>query len=122
MNRGAKEVGTRTKTTLTPSEAGCSERLARFFPGVDPVQVRAVVTPLRHGPGNIREKVLVEFASPEKAIFASKLPLEFDDPLRLRAEGSGECKARVVAVQYHEGRKAVAVQFSDGLCPWVNRP
>jgi hypothetical protein len=30
--------------------------------------------------------------------------------------------ATVVAVQYHEGRKAVAVKFTQGLCDWVMQP
>jgi hypothetical protein len=28
----------------------------------------------------------------------------------------------VVAVQYHDGRKAVAVRFSQGRCDWVAQP
>jgi hypothetical protein len=28
----------------------------------------------------------------------------------------------VVAVQYHEGRKAVAVRFLQGHCDWVMEP
>ena len=51
------------------------------------------------------------------------MPLEFGDRVRLkRAEGNGETIATVIAVQYHEGRKAVAVEFADGNCSWVKRP
>ncbi len=66
---------------------------------------------------------MLEFASAERAIFSSRLPLEFDDRVRISdVEGSAECDATVVAVQYHDGRKAVAVQFVDKQISWVKRP
>jgi hypothetical protein len=106
-----------------PSVPGCAERLARFFPEVERVSIRAVLTPLRNSAGKVRESVLVEFASSERAIFGSTLPLEFDDHVRLEYEDSkSDLMARVVAVQYHEGHKAVAVQFMNGQCSWVKRP
>lgn len=105
------------------STSGCTEQLARFFPDAGPAQVCAVLRPLRSGADHIRESVLVEFASAERAIFSSRLPLEFDDRVRISdAEGNAECDAKVVAVQYHEGRKAVAVQFVDKQSFWVKRP
>ncbi len=114
-------VDTPRTTTLAHTgqpSSGCTEQLVRFFPAAEPVQVRVVVTS-----GQVRESVLVEFASPERAIFSSSLPLEFGDRVRLkRAEGNGETIATVIAVQYHEGRKAVAVEFADGNCSWVKRP
>jgi hypothetical protein len=97
--------------------------LARFFPDANAVQVHAVVTPLRNGAKQLRESVVVEFASTERAIFSSGLPLEFDDRVRLsHVEGKAECDATVVAVQYQDGRKAVAVQFAGEQRLWVKRP
>jgi len=62
----------------------------------------------------------VEFGGPEHAIFLSNLPLEFDDRVRIEATGEGQpAEANVVGVQYHEGRKAVAVRFLQGSCDWV---
>ena len=59
----------------------------------------------------------------EHAIFLSTLPLEFDDHVRLEAGQEGRpAEATVVAVQYHEGRKAVAVRFLQGHCDWVTQP
>jgi len=114
-------VDTPRTTTLAHTgqpSSGCTEQLVRFFPAAEPVQVRVVVTS-----GQVRESVLVEFASRERAIFSSSLPLEFGDRVRLkRVEGNGETIATVIAVQYHEGRKAVAVEFADGNCSWVKRP
>ena len=71
----------------------------------------------------MREATVVEFGGAECAIFLSALPLEFDDRVRLEAVGQGlTAEATVVAVQYHEGRKAVAVRFLEGHCNWVTQP
>jgi hypothetical protein len=51
------------------------------------------------------------------------LPLEFDDRVRLEAVAQGRpAEATVIAVQYHEGRKAVAVRFLQGHSNWVTQP
>lgn len=63
---------------------------------------------------------MVEFAGLEHVIFISSLPWEFNDSVRL--EGNRKCfsaDATVVAVQYHDGRKAVAVKFLRGPCHWM---
>jgi hypothetical protein len=123
---GNLEVKTPATTTLLHTDATssrCAEQLARFFPEAKAVRVRAVLKPLRCGADQIRESVLVEFASVQRAIFGSKLPLEFADRVRISdAEGNAECDATVVAVQYHDGEKAVAVQFADKTIFWVKRP
>jgi hypothetical protein len=109
---------------LEPHETqGCVEQLARFFPQALPVRLRAQVTAVRSGSSKLHESVIVDFAAPECAIFASTLPLEFDDRVRLEREGkSRKAEATVVAVQYHAGRKAVAVKFTQGPCEWVMLP
>lgn len=66
---------------------------------------------------------MVEFGGTENVIFLSTLPLEFADRVRLATVEKGRlAEAIVVAVQYHEGRKAVAVRFSQGRCDWVTQP
>ncbi len=71
----------------------------------------------------MREATVLEFGGAEHAIFLSTLPLEFDDRVRLEAVEQGRpAEATVVAVQYHEGRKAVAVRFLQGHCNWVTQP
>lgn len=114
---------TTTSVHTDGSASACTEQLARFFPDASPVQVRAVLRLLRSGADQVREPVVVEFASGERVIFSSRLPLEFDDRVRISdAEGNAECDATVVALQYHDGRKAVAVQFVDKQIFWVKRP
>ncbi len=54
------------------------------------------------------------------ARFFPQARLEFDDRLQIEADGAGRpAEASVVGVQYHEGRKAVAVRFLQGPCDWV---
>jgi len=70
----------------------------------------------------MREATVVEFAGQENAIFVSSLPLEFDDVVRMENGKGSTAEACVIAVQYHEGRKAVAVKFLRGRCDWVIQP
>ena len=109
--------------TLAEGEKSCAEQLARFFPYTAPVRTKVQVTALRNGSTGLREATIVEFGGAEHAIFLSTLPLEFDDRVRIAREGKGcTAEAAVVAVQYREGCKAVAVRFLDGPCGWVTQP
>jgi hypothetical protein len=97
--------------------------LARFFPSANAVRVPVQITALRAGSTTLREATVVEFGGSEHAIFVSSLPLEFDDKVRVERErNGGAADAKVIAVQYHEGRKAVAVRFLAGPCAWVTKP
>jgi hypothetical protein len=113
-------VGISGGLTLTSNEQGCAEQLAKFFPQARPVRIPVQVTTTRGGKTSLREAAVVEYGGPELAIFLSTLPLEFDDHVRIEAGGEGRpTEATVVGVQYHEGRKAVAVRFLQGPCDWV---
>jgi hypothetical protein len=107
-------------STLVANEGACAEQLARFFPQARPVRIPVQVSASRGGRTKLREAAVVEFGGPEHAIFLSTLPLEFDDRVRIEARGKGRpAEATVVGVQYHEGRKAVAVRFLQSPCDWV---
>jgi len=113
-------VGRSSSVAVTGSEQDCAEQLARFFPQARPVRIPVQVTASRGGRTRLREAAIVEFGGPEHAIFLSTLPLEFDDRVQIEATGEGRpMNATVVGVQYHEGRKAVAVRFLQGPCDWV---
>jgi hypothetical protein len=113
-------VRTSNEETVIPSTEGCTEQLARFFRGIAPVRIPASVTAGSVGSSKLQESVVVEFCGTEHAIFRSGLPLEYNDDVRLAANAiAGQLNARVVAVQYHEGLKAVAVRFQSGPCHWV---
>jgi hypothetical protein len=112
-----------SETTLTASEENCAEKLARFFPSAKGVRIPVEVTALRAGSTHLREATMVEFGGAEHAIFLSTLPLEFDDRVRVEGDRKGRVvEAAVIAVQYHEGRKAVAVRFLNGPCDWMTQP
>ena len=109
---------------LITDELGCAEQLARFFPGLPGVRIPVRVAPLRAGssPLRVEEAAVVEYGSVEYAIFLSALPLEFADQVRISGNGGGHsAEATVIALQYHEGRKAVAVRFVDGHCEWMRQ-
>jgi hypothetical protein len=108
---------------LPENAQGCAEQLARFFPHAIAVRVPVQVTALRGGSMQLREATVLEFGAPDFAIFLSTLPLEFDDRVRLERDPKKRAAdATVIAVQYHEGRKAVAVRFAQSPCEWVTQP
>lgn len=107
---------------LADGEASCAEQLARFFPQVAPVRIAVQLVAPRVGGRDLQEAVILQFGGTEHAIFLSTLPIEFNDPVRLVKAESGEtAEGSVVAVQYDEGRKAVAVRFTSGPCSWVKQ-
>jgi len=110
------------ETTLTETESGASWLLARFFPELERVHTRALLTLPRSGSASAREIVLVEFAAFEKVIFTSALPLEFGDTIRVANEAGTQVEAKVIAVQFQDGRTAVAAQVLNGQFSWVSRP
>jgi hypothetical protein len=122
------ERGERNQRTL-PSEAdvsavlseqSCVERLAQLFPSVSPVRIPvSVATGRRH----LQEQTVIEFGTAHEVLFASTLPLEFEDEVRLmNSDGSLDARATVVAVRYHGGRKAVAVRFVGEVGNWIIKP
>jgi hypothetical protein len=109
-----------SEATVTESNESCAEQLSRFFRAVRPVRIPANLTAPRAGNMQLHESVVVEYCGAQHAIFRSALPLEYNDNVRLTAQKTaGQLDARVVAVQYHEGLKAVAVRFQSGPCHWV---
>ena len=62
----------------------------------------------------------IEFGTSREALFASKLPLEFADRLRLQnSDGTLNTEACVVAVQYNTGKTAVAARFAQDIPNWI---
>jgi hypothetical protein len=94
----------------------CLEKLAQCFPGAMPVRISARIVTNRAGGRSLQENVIVEFVTAREALFLSELPLEFNDSVRLESADAGiEADASVVALQYHDGRKAVAARFATKL-------
>jgi hypothetical protein len=108
--------------TLIDGTQNCAEQLSRFFPEVCAVRIPVQITTMRPGRMRLREASVLEFGGTQHAILLSTLPLEFADRVTVTGrDRSATAEASVVAVQYHEGRKAVAVRFSHGPCDWVTQ-
>jgi hypothetical protein len=101
------------------------EKLAQFFPDAIAVRIPVRVTALgAHGSAAagkpLEESTVIEFGTAREVLFASQLPLEFDERVHLEnSDGSLQIAASVVAVQYHNGRTAVAARFTDHVRNWI---
>jgi hypothetical protein len=97
-------------------------KLAKFFPNATPVRI-----PVRLSrPGSeqtLTETTVIEFGTSTEVLFASNLPLEFADQVRLQnSDGTLDARASVVAVQYAKGRTAVAARFTHAVANWIVKP
>jgi hypothetical protein len=95
-------------------------KLAKFFPDALPVRIPVRLTRLAAQGGEASESTTIEFGTTREALFASKLPLEFADRLRLQnSDGTLNVEACVVAVQYNTGKTAVAARFTQDIPNWI---
>ena len=106
------------------AEVSSVRRLAQFFPEAVAVRIPVRATVVReNGAAHshaLEEKTIIEFGTTQEALFASSLPLEFDDHVRLEnADGSLLIDAAVVAVQYHAGQTAIAARFNQPVSNWI---
>jgi hypothetical protein len=113
------------QTELASARSGqtCVERLSRLFPNALPVRIPVKIEPLPSGRRRLHEQTVIEFGTAREVLFASNLPLEFEDRVRVvNSDGSLDTQAMVVAVRYHNGNKAVAVRFMDNVENWIIKP
>lgn len=116
-------MSTDLKTAPVLSEPTCVEKLAELFPTASRVRLPVRVTTMSAGRRRLHEQTVIEFGTPQEVLFASALPLEFEDRLRLvNSDGSLDARATVVAVRYYEGRKAVAARFVGSVENWIIKP
>ena len=108
--------------TVLPGES-CVEKLAQLFPNASAVRIPVRVITAVAGQRRLQEQTVIEFGTAQEMIFASSLPLEFEDRVRVsNSDGSFDAHATVVAVRYHEGRKAVAARFLGEVGNWIIKP
>ena len=94
--------------------------LAALFPAATPVRIPVKVTALRGQAQNLEEHTVIEFGTAREVLFASVLPLEFEDHVQIETSDSSlQAEATVVAVQYEAGRKAVAARFLKEVSNWI---
>lgn len=105
------------------TEETCVEKLAQLFPAVSAVRLPVRVISLGAGKTRLEENTVIEFGTPQEVLFASNLPLAFEDRVRVvNSDGSFDAIAAVVAVRYHEGSRAVAVRFIGQVQNWIIKP
>ena len=106
-----------TKAVATSGESFVN-RLAGFFPEAVRLQIPVSVTPLGERPLQ-GERTVIEFGTPQEALFQSKMPLDFEDRVRVKnSDGSLDAEASVVAVQFANGQTAVAVRLAGVRSDW----
>lgn len=98
-------------------------KLAKFFPDATPVRIPVRLTRVEDGSAAFSESTVIEFGTPREVLFASSLPLEFADKLRLQnSDGTLDTEACVVAVQYDGVHTAVAARFTRAVANWIVKP
>lgn len=113
------------QTELASARTGqtCVEKLSHLFPNALAVRIPVKIEPLPIGRRRLHEQTVIEFGTAREVLFASNLPLEFEDRVRVvNSDGSLEAQATVVAVRYHNGSKAVAARFIDNVENWIIKP
>ncbi len=95
-------------------------KLARFFPDAMPLRIPVRLTRMANQGTPFTETTVIEFGTAREVLFASTLPLEFADMLRLQnSDGTIDAEACVVALQYNGARTAVAARFKDAVAAWI---
>jgi hypothetical protein len=100
--------------------ADCVSELARFFSGAVPVKIPVRVIKGDSLNGASAEQTSIEFGTSREVLFVSRLPLDFDDTVRVRnSDGSLDVAAKVVAMRFHHGKMAVAARFLEDVANWI---
>jgi hypothetical protein len=116
-------VSSETQVAPILTEQTCVEKLAQLFPRASHVRIPVEISTMSAGRRPLTEQTVIEFGTAQEVLFASVLPLEFEDQVRLvNSDGSLDARATVVAVRYHGGRKAVAARFAGEVGNWIIKP
>ncbi|MBZ5719417.1 MAG: hypothetical protein LAO03_03450 [Acidobacteriia bacterium] len=98
-------------------------RLARYFPDATPVRIPVSLIRVGSTNSGLSESTVIEFGTAREVLFASSLPLEFADVVRVQnSDGTLNAEACVVALQYNRGRTAVAARFTQEVSNWIVKP
>lgn len=114
-----------TETSRSHGSAGCVGRLAEFFPSAVPVRIPVQVMKIDVArvdgmEASPAEQTVIEFGTPGEVIFASGLPLDFEDTVRVKNfDGSFDVSAEIIAMQLDKGNTAVAARFLEDVTNWI---
>jgi hypothetical protein len=113
-------LGNQALVVARPTPPTAVARLARFFPQATRVRLPVRVIRVAGETSAQPQATVIEFGTSHEVLFASALPLEFSETLRLQnSDGSLDAEASVVAVQHHNGRTAVAARFTQDVPNWI---
>lgn len=108
------------KAAAVAAEESCVTRLAQFFPEAIPVRIPVRVSRPALKAAAVTEATIIEFGTPQEVLFASCLPLDFEDHVHLEnSDGSLVIEAEVVAMQLHQGKTAIAARFLNSVANWI---
>jgi len=103
-------------SAAAPARVSLVGSLAQFFPNAAPLRL-AVQVAMENGTA---EQTVIEFGTSDEVMFASSLPLEFGDHLRIsNSDASLVATVDVVALQFQGGEAAVAARFSQRVPNWI---
>jgi hypothetical protein len=106
--------------TASSTRESTTSKLAKFFPNATPLRIPVRLTRLSSASSTFSESTILEFGTAHEILFASTLPLEFADLLRVRnSDGSLDAEACVVALQYNGTQTAVAARFTEEVANWI---
>ena len=118
--KGSNQVAKQRFNGSLAAEESCVAKLAEFFPQAIPVRIPVRVSRPGGKRASAEENVVIEFGTPQEVLFASGLPLDFEDRLHLEnSDGSLRIEAEVVAMQLHDGKTAVAARFLKNVNNWI---
>lgn len=102
------------------AEESCVAKLAEFFPQAIAVRIPVRVSRSAGNAAASAESTIIEFGTPHEVLFASGMPLDFEDRVHLEnSDGSLRIEAEVVAMQLHQGKTAVAARFLKNVPNWI---
>ena len=95
-------------------------KLAKFFSDASPLRIPIRLTRIGGEDQAGSESTVIEYGTPREVLFASALPLQFADTVRLQnSDGTLDAEASVVALQYAGGRITVAARFTKEVANWI---
>jgi hypothetical protein len=98
-------------------------KLAKFFSDASPLRIPVHLTRVGTEDQADSESTVIEYGTAREVLFASALPLQFADTVRLQnSDGTLDAEASVVALQYASGRITVAARFTKEVANWIVKP
>ena len=99
------------------------QKLTEMFPEAAPLRIGVTVGAVGTAHSQKEEEdTIIEFGTPNEALFATTLPLQCRDEVWLaNADRSIDLLGTVTAVQNQNNRKAVAVRFAGTMRHWTKK-